>query len=99
MTATDGGFDDCAWPLDARAELTQALAGAAGLRRLGPFERFDVVYASVAPGLGGRARVAAPSVLRAGAGAGRLLAIVGYAGSRVRLLVPGGGVEIGRAHV
>ncbi|HVY39656.1 MAG TPA: ABC transporter ATP-binding protein [Polyangia bacterium] len=92
MTARTGGFDDCAWPLEARAELTQALAGAAGIRRRGPSERFEVAYASVAPALGGRARVPAPSVLRAGAGAGQLLAIVGYAGSRVRLLVPGGGV-------
>ncbi|MES1210268.1 MAG: hypothetical protein ABUS79_30385, partial [Pseudomonadota bacterium] len=88
----DAGFDDCAWPLAARAELTHALAAAAGIRRLGPAERFEVVYATVAPELGSRARVAAPSVLRAGDGAGVLLAIVGYAGSRVRLLAPGGGV-------
>ena len=32
---TPPAFDDCAWPLDSRAELTQALAAAAGIRRLG----------------------------------------------------------------
>ncbi|HVT08129.1 MAG TPA: hypothetical protein VHO67_11765, partial [Polyangia bacterium] len=92
MTGAAADFADCAWPLDAGAELTQALARAAGIRRLGPSERFEVSYESVAPALGGRARVPVPSVLRAGPGAGQLLAIVGYAGSRVRLLAPGGGL-------
>jgi ATP-binding cassette subfamily B protein len=85
-------FDDCAWPLDARAEVTHALAAAAGLRRLGPAERFEVSYAAVAPRVGGRPRVPAPSVLRGGPGAGVLLAIVGYRGARVRLLAPGGAI-------
>ncbi|MES1165297.1 MAG: hypothetical protein ABUR63_06055, partial [Verrucomicrobiota bacterium] len=85
-------FEDCAWPLESRAEVTHALAAAAGIARLGPVERFEIAYAAVAPELGARARVPAPSVLRAGAGAGMLLAIVGYTGSRVRLLVPGAGV-------
>jgi ATP-binding cassette, subfamily B, bacterial len=87
-------FEACAWPLESRAELTHALAAAAGIGGLGPAERFEVVYATVAPALGSRAVVPAPSVLRAGAGAGVLLAIVGYAGSRVRLLAPGRGIVV-----
>jgi ATP-binding cassette, subfamily B, bacterial len=79
-------LDDCLWPLDRREALTAALAGAAGIARPGPAERFELGYADVAPSLSPRARAEAPAVLRAGGGAGALLGIVGHAGSRVRLL-------------
>jgi ATP-binding cassette subfamily B protein len=85
-------IDGCGWPLDARAELTGALAAAAGLRAAGPPERFELSYADVADPARLRARLPAPAMLRAGAGAGVLLGIVGHAAGRVRLLTPDGRV-------
>jgi ATP-binding cassette subfamily B protein len=85
-------LDDCLWPLERRAALAAALAGAAGLARLGPEERFELGYADVAPALSPRARAAAPAILRVGGGAGALVGIVGHVGSRVRLMVPDGSV-------
>jgi len=84
--------EGCDWPLDARAELTQALAAAARLTSLARAQPFEVSYAAVAPELGHRARVPAPSVVRGGSGAGVLLAVVGYDGARVRLLNRDGAV-------
>src|SRR5690348_12732548 len=85
-------LDDCLWPLDRREALTAALAGAAGLARLGPADRFELGYADVAPALSPRARAEAPAVLRVGGGAGALMGIVGHAGGRVRLLAADGTV-------
>ena len=84
--------ESCLWPLDARDELTARLAAAAGIATLGPAERFELSYADVAPQLGARARAAAPAVLRVGAGAGALLAIVDFAGGggQPRVLAPSG---------
>jgi len=88
---SDGAaLDDCGWPLDARAELTGAVAAAAGLRAMVPPERFELSYADLADAAHLRARVPVPSVLRAGPGAGVLLGLVDHAGSRVRLLGAGG---------
>jgi len=90
MSEARAALDDCLWPLDRRDALAAALAGAAGITRLGPAERFELAHADVAPVLGARARREAPALLRAGAGGGALLGIVGYAGARVRLLAPDG---------
>ncbi|HXJ22098.1 MAG TPA: ATP-binding cassette domain-containing protein [Polyangia bacterium] len=79
-------IDDCWWPLDRRVQLTGALAVAAGLRETGPVERFELSYADLADPNRLPARIPAPCVLRAGAGAGALLGIVGHGGGRVRLL-------------
>jgi len=83
-------LDDCLWPLERRDELAAALAAAAGIASPGPAERFELSYADVAPALGARARAEAPAVLRAGEGAGAWLGLLGYAGTRVRLLAPDG---------
>ncbi|HXT95237.1 MAG TPA: ABC transporter ATP-binding protein/permease, partial [Polyangia bacterium] len=83
-------LDDCLWPLEHRDALAAALAAAAGIAAPGPAERFELSYADVAPALGARARAEAPAVLRAGDGAGALLGVVGYAGTRLRLLAPDG---------
>jgi len=85
----------CLWPLDRRDELTARLAAAAGIATLGPAERFELSYADVVPALGPRARAAAPAVLRAGAGAGVLLAVVDITsdgGGRPRLIATTGDV-------
>jgi ATP-binding cassette subfamily B protein len=95
-------LEDCLWPLDRREALTAALAGAAGLARLGPAERFELGYADVAPALSPRARAEAPAVLRVGAGAGALLGIVsylGHAGGRVRLLALDGTIVVREGRV
>jgi ATP-binding cassette, subfamily B, bacterial len=89
-----GPLDDCLWPLDRRDELTAALASAAGIRRLGPSERFELGYADVAPALTPRARAEAPAVLRVGSGTGALLGIVSHAANEVRLLAPGGATVV-----
>jgi ATP-binding cassette, subfamily B, bacterial len=81
---------DCLWPLERRDELTAALAAAAGIAQPGPASRFELSYADVAPTLSSRARRETPAMLRVGGGAGALLGIVGYAGTRARLVVPGG---------
>jgi ATP-binding cassette subfamily B protein len=85
-------IDACGWPLDRRAELLAALAAAAGLGAAGRPERFELSYADAADPAGLRAHVPAAAVLRAGAGAGVLLGIVGHAAGRVRLLAPDGQV-------
>jgi ATP-binding cassette subfamily B protein len=81
---------DCLWPLERRDELTAALATAAGIAQPGPASRFELSYADVAPTLSPRARAETPAILRVGAGAGLLLGIAGYRGTRARLVVPGG---------
>ena len=85
-----GVVGGCGWPLDSRAELTHAAAQAARVAPLGLGESFEVSYAAVAPGRRGGPRLPAPSVVRAGGGAGVLLAVLGYSGPRVRLLARDG---------
>ncbi len=81
---------DCLWPLERRDELAAALAAAAGIAQPGPASRFELSYADVAPTLSARARRETPAILRVGDGAGALIGIVGYEGTRARLVVPGG---------
>ena len=84
----------CLWSLDRRDELTARLTAAARIATPGPAERFELSYADVAPALSPRARTSAPAVLRVGAGAGALLAIVDVSGDgeRLRLIATTGDV-------
>jgi ATP-binding cassette subfamily B protein len=82
----------CLWPLARREELLARLGVAAGIVALGPADRFELSYADVAPNLTAGARAEVPAVLRVGAGAGALLGILGYTGTRVRLLAPDGAI-------
>ena len=87
------GLAACLWPLGRRDELVSRLASAAALTGpLAPAERFELAYGDVAPALSRRARATVPAVLRAGAGAGTLLGVVGFAGPRARLLATDGTV-------
>jgi ATP-binding cassette subfamily B protein len=87
MTAA---VDLCAWPLSSRDTLASRLASQAGIRRLGPAERFELSYADVTPGFSPHARAAWPAVLRAGTGAGVLLGIAGVRGDHAELIAPDG---------
>ncbi len=89
---SDAALTACLWPLDRREDLLARLGLAAGIRALGPADRFELTYAEVAPTFSPRARAEAPAVIRVGAGAGALVGVVGYAGARVRLLAPNGNV-------
>jgi len=91
---TPAALASCLWPLDRRDELTARLTATARIATPGPAERFELSYADVAPALSARARASAPAVLRVGAGAGALLAVVDISGDgeRLRLIATAGDV-------
>lgn len=89
---SDAALESCLWPLDRREDLLARLGIAAGIRTPGPADRFELTYADVVPTPTPRARAEVPALLRVGAGAGMLIGVVAYAGARVRLLAPDGGI-------
>ena len=79
-------IDACLWPFEAQDQLAaRVLELSPGGRRVSG-ERFELAYADVAPAIGARARAAVPAVLRAGAGGGGFLGVLGYDRERARLV-------------
>ena len=56
MSAVPDEVQPCLWPLERRDQLSEGVAGAAGLREVGPAERFELSYAEVTPTLARGAR-------------------------------------------
>jgi ATP-binding cassette subfamily B protein len=79
-------LEACLWPFEAQDQLAARLLELAPGRGRVSGERFELAYADVTPALGARARASVPAVLRAGAGGGGFLGVLGYDGERARLV-------------